>query len=232
MERGEGRFTTVDLLNKIKEYPNFPKEQQPVLSDRKYPTNKAGRIMLHPLRLNTDAVCEMDEIESSPIAQQGQNMTLHFDFSEEIEENHLKVLGTTLIDMFERNTLGVYRVRWGGVEHNSAFIRAVNKLRDGLERRRSTTKSPEKPMFGAADTTEIYDLIKDKTPNSPFLAAGTVYESQQSLSTGKPASPLPSTPPTSDFAIDADSGPTTMIQKVHQQQQKEPGQQPGEASSG
>ena len=48
-KRQDGRFTTVELLNKIKEAPDFPKDQNPMLSDREK-KGSAGRIMLHPLQ--------------------------------------------------------------------------------------------------------------------------------------------------------------------------------------
>ena len=48
----EGRFTTDELLRTIKDAPNFPKDQEPQLVERRNPHTRAGRIMLHPIRLD------------------------------------------------------------------------------------------------------------------------------------------------------------------------------------
>ncbi|CAL8574966.1 hypothetical protein XPA_000912 [Xanthoria parietina] len=48
-EKDEGRFTTDELLRKIKtDAPNFPKDQTPAMSNRDNKHSSAGRIMLHP----------------------------------------------------------------------------------------------------------------------------------------------------------------------------------------
>ncbi len=49
-ERTDGRFTTAELLNKIKtDAPHFPKDQNPMLMNREG-SHSAGRIMLQPLQ--------------------------------------------------------------------------------------------------------------------------------------------------------------------------------------
>ncbi|KAL9626566.1 MAG: hypothetical protein Q9204_007208, partial [Flavoplaca sp. TL-2023a] len=49
-DKNKGRFTTDELLRKIKTAPNFPKDQTPVMSNRDNKKTSAGRIMLHPLQ--------------------------------------------------------------------------------------------------------------------------------------------------------------------------------------
>lgn len=191
--------------------------------------NKAGRIMLHPLR-PADGAAEKTLVIGGPnTVRKGQKMTLHFDFSEEIEESHLEILGKTLIGMFERNTLGVYRVQWGGLE-DTPFVRAVNVFRDGLERRRSIARSPEKPIF---DVTEINELARNKTPNSLFVAIGTGFgERQDSSSTGASTSPSGSSPRTSDFDNDLGSGQLSSLPEEDQQMRERSNEHSGKAPKG
>lgn len=45
-----------------------------------------------------------------------QVVSLHFEFDEKPPNAHLERLGYELNVLFERNTLGVNRVRWGGMK--------------------------------------------------------------------------------------------------------------------
>ena len=142
-EQQGGRFTTVELLNKIKEdAPHFPKNQTPVLSDREEKTS-AGRIMLHPLRRGdtkarttrqtTRQTSQMD-ISNQDTAI-GHTLTLHFDFGDKPPNIHIERLGLGLNNLFERNTLGVNRIRWGGL--HSIIARAARNWMATLERSRT-----------------------------------------------------------------------------------------------
>lgn len=112
-ERADGRFTTVELLNKIKDAPHFPKDQNPMLINREK-NYSAGRIMLHPLKGNGSDV-ELSRKEAAKLDPlKGHALTLHFDFSEKPSSTYLEMLGRELNDFFERN-LGINQVRWGGM---------------------------------------------------------------------------------------------------------------------
>ncbi|KAL8803977.1 MAG: hypothetical protein Q9182_002849 [Xanthomendoza sp. 2 TL-2023] len=53
-EKSEGRFTTDELLRKIKpDFPGLPTNQKLVMSVREDKNNSAGGIMLHPLQHNS-----------------------------------------------------------------------------------------------------------------------------------------------------------------------------------
>ena len=112
-ERADGRFTTVELLNKIKDAPHFPKDQNPMLINREK-KHSSGRIMLHPLKGNSSDV-ELSRKETAKLdSLKGHALTLHFDFSEKPSPTYLEMLGRELNDFFERN-LGINQVRWGGM---------------------------------------------------------------------------------------------------------------------
>ena len=133
-EREDGRFTTVALLNKIKnDAPHFPKDQNPMLINREKKFS-AGRIMLHPLQKagSDDESSQKRAASLDPL--KGHALTLHFDFSEKPSSTYIELLGRELNEFFERN-IGVNRVRWGGMRQ-SMVARAAKSFQAGLRRRR------------------------------------------------------------------------------------------------
>lgn len=138
----KGRFTTVELLRKIKQdAPNFPQNQIPVLSDRKDDV-QAGRIMLQPLQKNQEGGPRAGLSPYSDTnleAFKRQTVTLHIDFSNKPSPTDIEILGQQLNQIFERYyNLGVNGVRWGGMKQ-SPGSRAVGSFLAGLKRRRAST---------------------------------------------------------------------------------------------
>ena len=133
-EQPQGRFTTVDLLRRIKLCPKFAKDQTPVLSDREDDT-APGRIMFHPLQREGSGTHTPSEEVARPDPAKRQTITLHFDFCETPSDTYIERLGRELNAIFERHAMGVSRVRWGGMQ--SMVTRAAKGFIAGLERRRS-----------------------------------------------------------------------------------------------
>ena len=133
-KRPDGRFTTVELLNKIKDAPDFPKDQNPTLSDREK-KGSAGRIMLHPLRGTgpDGALSQRKAADLIPFI--GRTLTLHFDFSEKPSGDYVERFGRGLNDFFQLN-VGVNRVRWGGMGQAMA-ARYARYFQAQLKRNRS-----------------------------------------------------------------------------------------------
>ena len=145
----KGSFTTVELLRKIKvEAPHFPKDQNPVLSDRKEEV-QAGRIMLHPLRKYENDGPQMEislEQTTNLDIIKRQTVTLHFDFADKPPPAHIEVLGRHLNHVFDRNNLGVNRVRWGGIRQSVA-ARAVGSFQAaGLKRSRRVSMEQQQAI--------------------------------------------------------------------------------------
>lgn len=168
----KGSFTTVELLNKIKTHaPGFPKDQTPVLSDRKDDV-QAGRIMLHPIHKSQQdgSKLELSPEESAsqdPFKLKRQTVTLHFDFAEKPSHANVRMLGRHLNDGFERYTLGVNRVRWGGMRR-SAAARAVGSFQAGLKRyRRASMKRQQLALdIGGAELWSVEKNPELLTPSS------------------------------------------------------------------
>lgn len=156
-ERENGRFTTVELLNKINsDAPHFPKEQNPMLFKREkiFPT---GRIMLHPLQTagSDDEPLRQERKNSENLT--GTTLTLHYDFIEKPSQAYIEMFGKELNDFFDHNP-SVNRVRWGGIRQ-SMVARAANKFRRaGLERvrRKSTINSNTRLSINKLDPPTPY----------------------------------------------------------------------------
>ena len=146
VKKKNGRFTTDELLRKIQhEAPNFPKEQTPVLSDREEGNTSAGRIMLHPLDRNGTSAQSPSKEGPGLDPTKRQILTLHFDYSERPSNASIEMLGLQLNHIFDRNnTLGVTRVRFGGLR-SSVFHRAAKSFTESLVRHRRTSGRQQRP---------------------------------------------------------------------------------------
>lgn len=146
----QGRFTTVELREKIKnDAPNFPKNQKPVLSSRKKNGSNSGRIMLHPL----EKAQSIQENGSAPTLGEDidldifkrQTVTLHFDFCDKPSHAVVKAFGQNLNQIFETDNLGVNRVRWGGMRQSAAGL-AFGTFQRSLHRhRRASSEQLQAP---------------------------------------------------------------------------------------
>ena len=143
-----GRFTTDELLRKIQHHaPFFPKDQVPVLSDREEgASSSAGRIMLHPLDPNGTPQSPSKEGPSLDPTKR-QTLTMHFDFGDKPSLESIKTLGLQLNNIFDRNTLGVNRVRLGSLR-SSMFNRAVKSWTASLARSRRMSGRQQQPHMG------------------------------------------------------------------------------------
>lgn len=133
-ESEDGRFTTVELLNKIKlEAPHFPKDQNPMLINREKKFS-AGRIMLHPIqKQGSDDELSRKEVTSlDPF--KAESLILHFDFSKKPSRAYIEMFGRGLNEIFERD-VNINQVRWGGIRQSMAG-RVAKRFRDTLERNR------------------------------------------------------------------------------------------------
>ena len=148
-DRLEGRFTTVELWRKIKTFPTFPKNQDPALSNRETEST-AGRIMLHPLH-KRDSDVQKPLTKSEPDRTKRYTVSLHLDFHGKPSLTSIERLGLELNGVFERETLDVNRVRWGGMHLTDVFARAAQQF---INLGRKSTKRPLTPQI--ANTSEIW----------------------------------------------------------------------------
>ena len=138
LEKEKGRFTTVELLNHIIHHaPNFPKNQTPVLSNRKG-NDQAGRIMLHSIREIPNGQKSASSTDECTIqdAFKRRTVTLHIDFRDQPSLTDIETLGTQFNYLFERSSLSVNLIRWGGMQGSAALRALGNFQAGGLKRSR------------------------------------------------------------------------------------------------
>lgn len=177
-ERSDGRFTTVELLNKIKEAPHFPNDQNPILVDRekKFST---GRIMLHPLqgKGSNGHVSRKKAAGLDPL--KGHTLTLHFDFSEKPSPTYVETFGRALNDVFARN-VSVNRVRWGGMRQATIAGRIAKTFQNRLRRYRRQSLRLQQ----ANSSDSFFDTRLAQSPLDPLTPSSS---EQHSPRTTEPA---------------------------------------------
>ena len=193
-EKPEGRFTTTDLLRKIREEaPNFPKDQRPAMSEREHRNTSPGRIMLGPLRQEQQGNQAVDQ-DSTLREATKHTVTLRFDFGEKPSEDHLRTLGRAFNDIFERHTVGVLRVRWGGMRV-APFLRAATVFQRRLHRRRASDNGCPSAALRRLAADSSY---QNPRPDTNFLSPQTAmsdsrdYDGDVTLSPSTAYSPATS----------------------------------------
>ena len=169
-----GRFTTVELLNRIKYHsPDFAKDQTPILSDRQY-LGLRGKLMLSPLHLEGPKDRILPEEAPSTDLAKTQTVTLHFDFSERPLLENVETLGTELNRIFEEKALGVNGVRWGGLKR-SLTAQAIERFLNASKRRKRESLNSDSsdgpssqsvpgfltPVSSGQDSPRIMDKLGD-----------------------------------------------------------------------
>jgi hypothetical protein len=187
-ERPDGRFTTVELLQTIKnEAPGFPKDQTPVISDRQQNT-EAGRIVLHPLPEEGSSTQVTANESANTDPGERHTVTLHLDFSDKPLTDNIRKLGTELNTVFERNCLGVNRIRWGGIQCKRAtLVRHARSFIASIERKKR--KRRERALSNGDFSEGLLSPVPPFTPASTYRSSHpspqTPPQIQEFAATGK-----------------------------------------------
>ena len=169
-EKENGRFTTVELRNKIKaDAPDFPEDQNPVLVPRLKQSSPV-RIMLHPLKrqgLNeqrlVDQLSRKEAASLDPFKR--HTLTLHFDFGDKPSQISITALGQELNGIFRRINVGVSRVRWGG-RRQSMVARVAKTFQATLKKNRRANKLLEAIPASTFPDTQMSENARD--PLTPY----------------------------------------------------------------
>lgn len=191
----KGRFTTAQLLKRIKEgAPGFPEDQHPVLYDRQKNNSRASRIMLHPIRKEgSDSRSTREDTPSVDPAQAAQRhtVTLHLDFSEKPSKTHIEQLGMDMNHSIDSNCLNVNRVRWGGMQSgmhtmNPMVVRALKGFKAaGQEgrKRRMTIPTGSNTNAGPLSPGPPFTPSLTNPGSSSYLGESSQGERSAELST-------------------------------------------------
>ena len=110
------KFNTNELVNKINDAPNFPKNQRPELSNRSGKST-AQRIMFEPISKGGTTARTVGDQASvhAPVPNVTTVLSLKFFFDERPTEENVETLGRSLNHLFQQNRLAVNRIDWGGL---------------------------------------------------------------------------------------------------------------------
>ena len=173
----EGRFTTVNLLEKIMEYPGLPEEQKPILSNRNKDSNTlAGRIMLHPLKEAGSSIENSPKEETLEDLARRQILTLYFEFDEKPTPKQMELLTESINEMCEPYSVKVNGVRWGGMESKvskaaAAFIHSLQRIRSNSGSRQSLAPIDTFHVDGHSSRDNLAPPTPSSTgPDSPRVS--------------------------------------------------------------
>ncbi|MCJ1423613.1 Phosphatidylinositol-4-phosphate 5-kinase [Sticta canariensis] len=135
------RFTVAQLSRKIREAPNFPKDQYPVQLDRSY--NAIERIVLAPLA-ETDGKTEATPNDSNDTNDNQGHLTLKFVFDKVPSTQTIKTFAKSLDLAIRKNEIPIKRIGWGGFQPpRNAYYAAAKMFMEGYNRKKSKTKPDE-----------------------------------------------------------------------------------------
>lgn len=163
------RFTSTDLARKIKdEAPDFPKHQEPILTDRRAGSH-VGRICLQPMVKIADSTGPEQHDSMTPESNSAKSvLTLHFDLDAVPQKDQIEELGKSLNRVMTEYRLPISRIRWGGWRP-SVFTVVVDRLKLLHRRSRSRNSPPE------LNLQNIQQLQKEDQSRQPSLAVETPF---------------------------------------------------------
>ncbi len=166
-------FTVTDLVKKIRECPNFPKDQVPLSSPRNI--GKIERMVLAPLPTGEEAIQKRKAAsrEIRPLSSR-YNLHLNFDFNELPTIQDIEQLANELKQVRKKG-LNVSRVSWEGLRSGLTplALEATDRLRQLVRDRKKsqssqTATSPISPQLNV----NVYDVYvppksNHQTPSTP-----------------------------------------------------------------
>ena len=174
LARDETRFTISGLSRKIREAPNFPKNQVPVQLDRG--AGSIERIILAPLPQTTGQT-ESSSNESQ-IAQPKGLLNLNFIFDQPPTEAIITQFGNNLNKFINREKMPVDRIVWGGLTSwegvqpspgaHKQKLAAAKAFKKAGDRRKSVRKQREMNEDNSAlALTPVSSVEEGPPPSSP-----------------------------------------------------------------
>ncbi|KAL9038912.1 MAG: hypothetical protein Q9180_002845 [Flavoplaca navasiana] len=115
LAKESGGFTTNTLANKIREAPNFPKKQVPILTERNE-LSSLQRIVIHPLPDGNEASTTAPAEDQDMTSQQPWGfLDLKISLEQCPTKQEIGKFGKDIAMMMQSTELKVRRVKWGGL---------------------------------------------------------------------------------------------------------------------
>lgn len=172
LAKESGGFTTSTLANKIREAPNFPKKQVPVLTERN-DLSSLQRIVIHPLPDGNEASTTAPAQDQDMTSQQPWGfLDLKISLEQCPTQDQIGKFGKDIAMMMQSTELKVRRVKWGGLYRSmstgglhSPVVRKVVKtlLHIGRRRRVSSTGQSSPGALSPDSAAFILEPTQSKT---------------------------------------------------------------------
>ncbi|KAL8894256.1 MAG: hypothetical protein Q9192_004478 [Flavoplaca navasiana] len=169
LAKESGGFTTNTLANKIREAPNFPKKQVPILTERN-DLSSLQRIVIHPLPDGNEASTTAPAEDQDMTSQQPWGfLDLKISLEQCPTTHEIGKFGKDIAMMMQSTELKVRRVKWGGLYPtgglHSPMVRKVVKtlLHIGRKRRVSSTSQSSPGALSPDSAAFILEPTKSKT---------------------------------------------------------------------
>lgn len=151
------------------------------------PEDSLGRRLSEPPRPAPEVVPVPSEPASQTIpfidSSRQTTVTLHFDFGEKPTKEQVRKLGGELNGIFERESLGVNRVRWGGMRKSAVdiFSASLKRIRRRNFDRLRTPVSPSRARPEELRTPTALDIMTPYSRGfgSPLVPESTVQSSRE-----------------------------------------------------
>ena len=150
LSQEQRRFTTSELTNKIKQCPEFPQDQVPVLSER----NAAciERIILAPL--SEDGTSAEDPQLQSPIVPDTRELLiLKFVLDRYPEKDDVVKLAQGFTHMVKTHGLLFRRVIWGGIHSDSPWSLYSPLVQQAIQKFQAAGKARRRSFLGSNDVS-------------------------------------------------------------------------------
>ena len=183
LARDEKLFTISGLSRKIREAPNFPRDQVPVQLDRG--AGSIERIMLTPLP-QTDGHTESSRDEPQIPEPQGL-LNLNFIFDKLPSKDAITQFGENLNKFIIREQMPVHRIVWGGLTSWEGVqpspgahlqkLAAAKLFKQAAERKILERKQREmdggNPVRVLTPGSSVEEAPRSPSPPGDFLQGGT-----------------------------------------------------------
>lgn len=138
--KSQRRFTVAQLSRKIREAPNFPKDQVPVQLDRCYRTIE--RMVLAPLA-KTDENTEATSNDPKSTEDNQGHLSLNFVLDKAPSTSIVVTLAKALHHAMRKHELPVKRIAWGGFQlaHTHMYYQAARMFQEGISRKKARRNS-------------------------------------------------------------------------------------------
>ena len=158
------RFTTSELTNTIKQCPEFPQDQVPVLSER----NAAciERVILTPLSEDGTLV-EDPQLQSPVVSDTRELLILKFALDRYPEKDDVVKLAQGITHMVKTHDLLFRRVIWGGIHSDSPWSLYSPLVQQAIQKFQAAGKARRRSFLGSNDVS--FSTCTTPTKQTPFV---------------------------------------------------------------